>query len=140
MSHWMCDDMSPVLPLRDVRPVCNGRPTEPKGDHSLVSKKGSNYFLGIDPNTILFFSLLLYIYLHSMIALNVLHTYLFSFDDCSERTIYLSIYLSFFFLFFSILFFDKIYLLSFQCIGVPIKPIMYTPRVKYILILTLPST
>ena len=47
----MCDDKSPVLPLRDLRQMCDGRPSEPKGDHSLVSKKGSNYFLRIDPNT-----------------------------------------------------------------------------------------
>ena len=47
MSHWMCDDKSPVLPLRDLRPMCNGRPPEPKGDHSLVSQKGSNYLLGL---------------------------------------------------------------------------------------------
>ena len=40
----------PVLPLRDLRPMCVGRPAEPKGDHSLVSQKGSNYFLRIDPN------------------------------------------------------------------------------------------
>ena len=46
MSHWMCDDKSPVLPLRDLRPVCDGKPPEPKGDHSLVSQKGR-----IDPNT-----------------------------------------------------------------------------------------
>ena len=51
MNHWMCDDKSPVLPLRDLRPMCVGRPPEPKGDHSLVSQKGSNYFLRIDPNT-----------------------------------------------------------------------------------------
>ena len=50
MNHWMCDDKSPVLPLRDLRPTCDGRPPEPKGDHSLVSQKGSNYFLRIDPN------------------------------------------------------------------------------------------
>ena len=50
MSHWMCDDKSPVLPLRDLRPMCIGRPPEPKGDHSQVSQKGSNYFLRIDPN------------------------------------------------------------------------------------------
>ena len=42
---------SPVLPLRDLRPMCDGRPPEPKGDHSTVSQKGSNYFLRIDPNT-----------------------------------------------------------------------------------------
>ena len=46
----MCDDKSPVLPLRDLRPICDGRPPHPKGDHSLVSQKGSNYFLRIDPN------------------------------------------------------------------------------------------
>ena len=50
MSHWMCDK-SPILPLRDLRQMCDGRPPEPKGDHSLVSQKGSNYFLRIDPNT-----------------------------------------------------------------------------------------
>ena len=46
----MCGDMSPVLPLCDLRPMCDGRPPEPKGDHSLDSQKGSNYFLRIDPN------------------------------------------------------------------------------------------
>ena len=53
MNHWMCNDKSPILPLRDLRPMCDGRPPEPKGDHSLVSQKGSNYFLRIDPNTYL---------------------------------------------------------------------------------------
>ena len=51
MSHWMCDDKSPVLPVRDLRPMCDGRPPEPKGDHSLVSQKGSKYFLRIGPNS-----------------------------------------------------------------------------------------
>ena len=37
MSHWMCDDKSPVQPLRDLRPMCDGRPPEPKGDHSLCA-------------------------------------------------------------------------------------------------------
>ena len=50
MSHWMCDDKSPVQPLRDLRPMCDGRLLEAKGDHSRVSQKGSNYFLRIDPN------------------------------------------------------------------------------------------
>ena len=50
MSHWMCDDKSPVLPLRDLRPMSDSRPPEPKGDHSLVSQKGGNFFLRIDPN------------------------------------------------------------------------------------------
>ena len=50
MNHWMCDDKSPVLPLRDLHQMCDGRPPKPKGDHSLVSQKGSNYFLRIDPN------------------------------------------------------------------------------------------
>ena len=50
MNHWMCDDKSPFIPLRDLRPMCNGRPPEPYGDHSLVSQKGSNYFLRIDHN------------------------------------------------------------------------------------------
>ena len=50
MNHWMCDDKSPVLPLRNLRPMSDGRPLEPKGDHSQVSQKGSNYFLRIDPN------------------------------------------------------------------------------------------
>ena len=50
MNHWMYDDKSPVLPLRDLRPMCDGRPPEPKGNHSLVSQKGNNYFLRIDPN------------------------------------------------------------------------------------------
>ena len=40
MNHWMCDDKSPVLPLRDLRQLCDGRSPEPKGDHSLVSQKG----------------------------------------------------------------------------------------------------
>ena len=50
MNHWVCDDKSPVLPFHDLRPMCEGRPPEPKGDHSLVSQKGNNYFLRIDPN------------------------------------------------------------------------------------------
>ena len=50
MNHWLCDDKSPVLPLRDLHPMCDGRPSEPKGDHSLVSQKGSNHFPRIDPN------------------------------------------------------------------------------------------
>ena len=54
MNHWMCDDKSPVLPLRDLRQMRYGRPPEPKGNHSLVSQKGSNYFLRIDLNTIRF--------------------------------------------------------------------------------------
>ncbi len=37
--------------------MCHGRPPEPKGDHSLVSQKGSNYFLRIDPSNFLFKSL-----------------------------------------------------------------------------------
>ena len=54
MNHWMCDDQSPVLPLRDdLHQMCDGRLPEPKGDHSLVSQKGSNYFLWVDPNTYL---------------------------------------------------------------------------------------
>ena len=52
MNHWMCDDKSPVLPLRDLRPMSDGRPRERKGDLSLVSQKGSNYFLWIDPNNL----------------------------------------------------------------------------------------
>ena len=51
MNHWIWDDKSPIIPLRDIRPMCDGRPPEPKGDHSLVSQKGSNYFLRIAPNT-----------------------------------------------------------------------------------------
>ena len=51
MNHWMCDDKSPVLPLCDLYLMCDGRPRKPKGDPSLVSQKGSNYFLWIDPNT-----------------------------------------------------------------------------------------
>ena len=51
MNNWVCDDKSPVLPLHDLRSMCDGRPPEPKGDHSLVSQKGSNYFLRIDPNS-----------------------------------------------------------------------------------------
>ena len=51
MNHWMCDDKSPVLSPRDLHQMCDGRPPEPKGDHSLVSQKGSNYFLRIDPNS-----------------------------------------------------------------------------------------
>ena len=50
MNHWMCDDKPPVLPLRDLRQMCDGGPPEPKGDHSLVSQKRSNYFLRIDLN------------------------------------------------------------------------------------------
>ena len=50
MNHWMCDDKSSVLPLRDLRQMSDGRPPEPKGDHSL---KGSNYFLRIDPNKLI---------------------------------------------------------------------------------------
>ena len=46
----MCKDTSPILPLRDLRQMSDGWPPEPKGDHSLVSQKGSNYFLRIDPN------------------------------------------------------------------------------------------
>ena len=59
MNHWMCDDKSPILPLRDLRQMRDGRPSEPKGDHSLVSQKGSNYFLRIDPNrfTFLYFKM-----------------------------------------------------------------------------------
>ena len=49
MNHCMCDDKSPVLPFRDLHQMCDGRPSEPKGDHSLVSQKGSNYLLRIDP-------------------------------------------------------------------------------------------
>ena len=30
MNHWMCDDKSPVLPLRELRQMCDGRPPEPK--------------------------------------------------------------------------------------------------------------
>ena len=45
MNHWMCDK-SPVLPLRDLRPMCDGRPPEPKGDHSLV-KREVIIFLGL---------------------------------------------------------------------------------------------
>ena len=52
MNHWMCDDKSPILPLRNLRQMCDGRPPEPKGDHSLVNQKGSNYFLRIDPNSL----------------------------------------------------------------------------------------
>ena len=51
MNHWMCNDKSPVLPLRDLHQMCDGRPPKPKGDHSLVSQKRSNYFLRIDPNS-----------------------------------------------------------------------------------------
>ena len=51
MNHWMCDDKSPVLPLRDLRQMSDGRPPKPKGDHSLVSQEGSNYFLRIDPHS-----------------------------------------------------------------------------------------
>ena len=47
----MCDDKSLLLPLRDLCPMCDGRPPEPKGDHSLVSQKGSNYFLRIGPDS-----------------------------------------------------------------------------------------
>ena len=54
MNHWMCDDKSPVLPLRDLRQMCDSRPPEPNGDYSLVIQKGSNYFLRIDPNNNLF--------------------------------------------------------------------------------------
>ena len=50
MNHWMCDDKSPVLLLRDFHQKCDDQPPKPKGDHSLVSQKGSNYFLRIDPN------------------------------------------------------------------------------------------
>ena len=53
MNHWMCDDKSPILPLRDLRPMCDGWSPEPKGDHFLVSQKGSNYFLRTDPNNYL---------------------------------------------------------------------------------------
>ena len=49
MNHWMYDK-SPVLPLCNLRPMCDGRPPKPKGDHSVVSQKESNYFLRIDPN------------------------------------------------------------------------------------------
>ncbi len=51
MNHWICDDKSPVLPLRDISQMCDGRPPEPKGDHSQVSQKGSIYFLRIDSNS-----------------------------------------------------------------------------------------
>ena len=51
MNHWMCDDKSPDLPLHDLCQISDSRPLKPKGDHSLVSQKGSNYFLRIDPNT-----------------------------------------------------------------------------------------
>ena len=37
--------------------MCDGRPPEPKDDHSLVSQKGSNYFIRIDPNIFPFKSL-----------------------------------------------------------------------------------
>ena len=47
MNHWMCDDKSPVLPLRDIRLVCDGRPPETKGDHSLVSQREVIIFLGL---------------------------------------------------------------------------------------------
>ena len=47
----MCNDKSPILPLRDLCQMCDGQPPEPKGDHSLISQNGSNYFLRIDPNT-----------------------------------------------------------------------------------------
>ena len=50
MNHWICDDKSPVLPLRDLHKKCYGRPRKPKSEHTLVSQKGSNYFLRIDPN------------------------------------------------------------------------------------------
>ena len=50
MNHWMCDDKSLILPLRDLHQMCYGRPPEPKGNLSLVSQKGSNFFLRIDPN------------------------------------------------------------------------------------------
>ena len=52
MNHWMCDDKALVLSLRDLHQKCDGRPPKPEVDHSLVSQKGSNYFLRIDPNTI----------------------------------------------------------------------------------------
>ena len=51
MNHWMCDDKFPVLPLRDLRRMSDGRPPEPKGNHFLISQKGSNYFLRVDPNS-----------------------------------------------------------------------------------------
>ena len=47
----MCDDKSPVLPVCDLHQKCDGRPRKSKGDHSLVSQKGSNYFLRSNPNT-----------------------------------------------------------------------------------------
>ena len=50
MNHWMCNDKSLVLSLCDLHQKCDGRPHKPKSDHSLVSQKGSNYFLRIDPN------------------------------------------------------------------------------------------
>ena len=56
MNHWMGDDKSLVLYLCDLHQKCDGRPPKPNGDHSLVSQKGSNYFLRIDPNTITGFS------------------------------------------------------------------------------------
>ena len=51
MNHWMCNDKSPVLPLRDLHQMSHGRPPEPKGDHPLVCQKSINYFLRIDPNS-----------------------------------------------------------------------------------------
>ena len=45
MNHWMCDDKALV------HQECDGQPPKPKGDHSLVSQKGSNHFLRIDPNS-----------------------------------------------------------------------------------------
>ena len=64
----MCDDKSPVLPLRDLRQMSDSRPPEPKGDHSVVSQKGGNYFLRIDTNSQL---------LH--ISLNLFHLYIYLF-------------------------------------------------------------
>ena len=54
MNHWMCDDKSLVLSLRDLHQKCHGRLRKPQDDHSLVSQKGSNYFLRIDPNILVF--------------------------------------------------------------------------------------
>ena len=50
MNHWICDDKALVLSLRDLHQKCDGRPPKPKGDLSLVSQKGSNYFLRTDSN------------------------------------------------------------------------------------------
>ena len=78
MNHWMCNDKALVLSLRDLHQKCDGRPPKPKGDHSLVSQKESNYFLGIDSYTL--FGLSLLTILEGLCHFHICSSVLFNWD------------------------------------------------------------